>query len=129
MGRKNTYKVKDFAEAIPNSGGIIDTIAKRVGCSWETAKRHITASNTLSGLLEEEEQRRKDLAESIIVSNMIIAAKLQKNGQLVDTGDAKWYLSRKAKDRGYIERQEVTGADGNELEILVKYDDSNPNAS
>ncbi len=119
MSRKKQYKVKDFEAAIPGSGGIIDTIAKRVGCSWSTAQVHIYASAKLKTLLTEEEERRKDLAESILVSNMAIAARLQKEGQLVDTGDAKWYLARKGKDRGYTERHELSGPDGGDIIMKV----------
>jgi len=32
------FLLKQFIDAIPGSGGIITTIAKRVGCSWNTAK-------------------------------------------------------------------------------------------
>ena len=37
------------------------------------------------------------------------------------TSDVKWFLSRKAKSRGYVERQEVTGADGGA--VVVKWDE------
>ena len=33
-----------------------------------------------------------------------------------DSNDAKWVLSRLGKNRGYVERSEVTGADG---EVLI----------
>jgi len=34
-----------------------------------------------------------------------------------------FYLKTQAKDRGYVERQEVTGADGGA--VMVKWDDEN----
>ena len=35
------YTAKQFIEAIPGSGGIVSTIARRVGCNWYTAKKYI----------------------------------------------------------------------------------------
>ena len=37
----NTYKTQQFLDAIPGTGGIITAIAKRLGCSWHTAKKRI----------------------------------------------------------------------------------------
>ena len=36
MGR-SLFTAKQFVDAIPGTGGIIDTIAKRVGCDWQRA--------------------------------------------------------------------------------------------
>jgi hypothetical protein len=33
------YNAQQFIKAIKNSGGIITTIAARVGCDWDTAKK------------------------------------------------------------------------------------------
>ena len=43
---------------------------------------------------------------------------------VVDSADAKWYLARKGKSRGYVERSEITGADGKDL-VTVNWDDGN----
>jgi hypothetical protein len=37
-----------------------------------------------------------------------------------------FYLKTQAKDRGYVERQEVTGADSAPVELIVKYADRKP---
>ena len=47
------------------------------------------------------------MAESVLLKNI-------KDG---DSADAKWYLSRKGKSRGYVERSEVTGAEGEAIPI------------
>jgi hypothetical protein len=36
-----------------------------------------------------------------------------------NTQAVKFYLSTKAKDRGYVERQEITGADGGPVQIIA----------
>jgi hypothetical protein len=51
--------------------------------------------------------------------NMELASKEQKNNVIVDTGDVKWYLSRKGKRRGYTERQELehSGPEGGPINL------------
>lgn len=89
MGK--TYSVAQFKAAIPGSGSIISTIAKRVGCDWYTAKRHIDASATLSRMYKDERESILDMAESVLFKNI-------ENG---DSADSKWILSKLGKDRGY----------------------------
>ena len=98
MGRRNQYSAADFIKAIPGSGGIISTIAKRVGCNWQTAKLHIETMPTVAAAYADECETVLDMAESVLLKNI-------KEG---DSADAKWYLSRKGKGRGYVERTEST---------------------
>lgn len=106
--RRSQYKATDFIDAIPGSGGIVSTIAKRVGCDWWTAKRYIDSTPTVKAAYDNERETVLDMAESVILKSI-------KDG---DSGDAKWYLTRKGKDRGYVERQEVDV----KSEILVTVD-------
>ena len=91
------YSAKQFIEAIPGSGGIISTIAKRVGCRWETAKKYIVEKPTVQKAYREECESIVDMAESTLIKSI----------QKGDTADAKWYLARKGRTRGYVERQEI----------------------
>lgn len=102
----NRYKATDFIVAIPGSGGIISTIAKRVGCDWWTARRAIDSMPTVKEVYDSESETVLDMAESVLLKNI-------KEG---DSADAKWYLSRKGKARGYVERQEMTGPDGSAIQ-------------
>jgi len=120
---KELYTAKQFIDAIPGTGGIVSTIADRVGCKWHTARKYIEEYPTVKDVYNEEIERVIDLAEGVLIQNIQIAAKQAKAGRDVDTSDVKWFLSRKAKSRGYVERQEVTGADGGA--VLVKWDDEN----
>jgi hypothetical protein len=120
---KELYTAKQFIDAIPGTGGIVSTIADRVGCKWHTAKKYIEKYPTVKDVYNEEIERVIDLAEGVLIQNIQIAAKQAKAGRAVDTADVKWFLSRKAKTRGYVERQEVTGADGGA--VTVRWDDEN----
>jgi len=120
MGKPNQFRASEFIENIPGTGGVISTIAKRVGCDWHTAKKYIEAHPTIKQAYEDECETVKDLAESVLIRNIQLAHKQQQDRQdTVDTSDVKWYLSRKGKDRGYTERseQEISGTGGGPIVV------------
>lgn len=92
-----TYKVKDFIDAIPGSGGIITTIAKRVGCTWLTAQTWIAEKPTVRQAYEDEKESMLDRAEGVIHAGI----------EAGDSQDAKWFLSKKGKDRGYGDMKDI----------------------
>lgn len=101
------YTTKQFIEAIPGTGGIISAIAKRIGCSWHTAKRYVTDYATVKEAYEAELEANLDLAESVLRQNILLAYEQQtKDHKIVDTSDVKWLLARLGKNRGYSERTE-----------------------
>lgn len=93
------YTVKQFETAIPGSGGIIATIARRVGCSWNTASTYLKDSPTLARLYEDEANTIDDLAESVVIKSM----------QEGDINAAKWWLERRRRAK-FATRQEVANA-------------------
>ena len=129
-GRPNGYKAQDFIVNIPGSAGVYSTIAKRVGCDWRTVKKYVETMPTVEAVYNDECETNIDVAESVVLNNIKAAlARQQKAAQdgrpeIVDSADAKWYLTRKGKSRGYVERSEITGADGNKI-ILGWGDDAN----
>lgn len=76
---------------VKSSGGIISTIAARLGCDWHTVKIAIQQRSKVAQAYYDECESVKDAAESVVLENI-----QQKNSE-----DAKWYLMRKARDRGY----------------------------
>ena len=112
MAGNNQYRAADFIDKIPGSGGIISTIAKRVGCSWHTAKKYCTEFATVRSVYEDECESITDLAESTVL-------KAIRDG---DVSAAKWYLTMKAKDRGYAERRELSGPDGGPIKTQSEVD-------
>ena len=107
MGK--TYTVAQFKAAIPGSGSIISTIAKRVGCDWYTAKRHIDASATLSRMYKDERESILDMAESVLFKNI-------ENG---DSADSKWILSKLGKDRGYGDSVDLKHSESIDVSVLI----------
>ncbi len=114
----------DFEPHIKGSGGIISTIAAKVGCEWNTAEKWIKNNASLKALYDAECETVLDVAESVVYGNVQAAAKLQADARkvntavIVDSADAKWLLTKKGKRRGYGEESDITlKAAGGGIEI------------
>ena len=108
----NGYTAQTFIEAIPGTGGIISAIARKVGCEWNTVKRYLDNFPTVRAAYDAECEAMLDLAESAVLRNIKKAA--TDDG---DTADAKWYLTKKGKRRGYGDSMELLGEGGGPLRI------------
>lgn len=107
------YTAEQFIKAIPNTGGIVTAIARRVGCDRHTARKFIDEHPTVAAAYRDETERVLDLAETQTI-------------KAIEKGDmqtVRYYLSTKGRNRGYVERQEVTGADGGAVTLKVVYGD------
>ena len=85
------YSQKTVLKAIKDSRGLMQIVADRLGCEWHTAERYILKWTATQGAMQAEEERMKDFAQSRLF-------------QLIEENDGhtiRWYLSRKAKDRGF----------------------------
>lgn len=111
MGANNHYKAQQFIDAIPGSGGIKTTIAKRIGCAWHTVDKYVREYPTIAQAYADECEKVVDAAESVIVGDIV-------DGHDVQT--AKWYLTMKGRQRGYVktDRHEQDG----EVTLKVVYD-------
>ena len=92
-----TYSQKKFVTAIKGSGGIVSAIARKVGCTWYTAKKYIDENPDVARAYADEIESNLDIGETVIINNM-------KRG---DSGDSKWYLTKKGKHRGYDQVETV----------------------
>ena len=95
MSSSKGYTEKKVLAAIKGSGGIVTTIANRLGSDWHTAKKLTQKWETTKQAIIDERETILDMSESTVLKSI-------KEG---NTQDAKWLLSSLAKDRGY-------GADG-----------------
>jgi len=101
---KNLFTAAQFIAAIPKTGGIITSIANKVGCTWNTAKSYINRHPTVLAAYRAECEVVLDMAESELI-------KALKRG---DQWAVKYLLSTKGKARGYTEKTEIeiAGAGG-----------------
>lgn len=108
MPGKNQFRAQQFIDAIPGTGGIISSIAKRVGCNWHTAKKYIREYPTVQQAYDDECQTPVDWAESVVIRNIALALREQEQtNEPVDSSDAKWLLIHKGKTRGYTTKAEL----------------------
>jgi len=103
-----TYTVQQFIKAIPGSGGIIATIAERVGCSWNTAKKYVDTKPTVSEVYQDECERIDDMAVSIVL-------KAIREG---DVSTAKWWLSKKRRQT-FGENIDISST-GEPIQFIIK---------
>ena len=99
---------EEVIAAIDGCGGIMSTVASRLGCHWNTAETYVKKWESTRQAFDNERKQFLDACESVLVQNVRLAMKRQKESQeIVDTADPKWVLSRLGKDRGYTERQQI----------------------
>ena len=120
MSRHRDFTKEQIIEAIKGSGGIMSTIAGRLDCAWDTAKRYVNEWVCTKQAFENEREQFLDACESVLERNVQIAMSVQKTGEMADTSDAKWVLARLGKDRGYTERAEVEATQ--EVTLRVRYE-------
>jgi hypothetical protein len=106
----NSYTAKQFIDAIPKTGGVISDIAKKVGCSWHTAKKYIEEYTTVQEAYQAEKNRITDIAR-----NNIIKA-IERN----DLQMSKWWLQ--VMDAEFIPKQETKHSGSVDL-LIVNWDD------
>lgn len=111
MVRPQKYTVDQMALALRDTLGCPYIAADRVGCSYNTIKRYIDNSPKLQRIIAHYRQRRVDKAE----------LKLE---QAIDRGEP-WAISMAlrtlGRDRGYAERTEVTGPNGQPTHVVIEY--------
>ena len=96
------YTTAEVIEAIRVAKGIKMTAARHLGCTWWTVNNYCKRHPTVQKAYEETRQELIDLAES----------KLRQKVEKGADWAIKWVLATLGKDRGWVERKEVTGAEG-----------------
>ena len=116
MDKTEQHK-KAMIEALEKSLGVVTTACKQVGIGRTTFYGWLQEDNEFAKEVDDIQNIALDFAES------------QLHRQIGDgnTTATIFYLKTKGKKRGYIERQEITGADGMptnfQIEIIDKTED------
>lgn len=105
----NDINKKGMIEALEKSLGIVTTACKAVGISRETHYRWMREDEVYKASVEAIADIALDFAES----------SLHKQIQSGEVSSTIFYLKTKGKHRGYVERQEITGADGGPVQIIA----------
>ena len=107
------YSVEQIIAALGESHGMIAPAARSLGCSRTTIRRYLAEYAEIAQAIADEREATTDLAENKLRDAII-------------RGEA-WaicfYLKCMAKDRGYVERGELTGTNGAPVKIKLVYDE------
>lgn len=108
MTKKDINK-KRLIEALETSLGVVTTACKKVGIARNTFYEYCKADPEFKQAVDDIENIALDFAES------------QLHKQIADgnTTATIFYLKTKGKKRGYIERQEITGKDGDGIQFVL----------
>ena len=110
---KEKYTAAQIIEALREKHGNLSAASRYLNCSRDTIRRYIDLYPTVKAVYEEERETLIDFDEN----------QLFKQVQDGNITAIIFTLKTIGKSRGYVERQEVTGADGGA--VLVKWDDEN----
>ena len=98
---------------IEEMNGNLSMVCRKLGVARNTVYRFIADKPTIQQALSDAREKMIDNVESTLYSKALGG----------DTTAMIFFLKTQGKSRGYVERQEVTGADGGA--VLVKWDDEN----
>ena len=103
------YKTEDIVGALNRSNGYVYLAADLLGCTADTIYRRAKRSKVVRDAMDRPRGRGLDRAES-------------KLDDAIDRGEP-WAISFKlatiGKHRGYVKRDEITGKDGESLELRI----------
>ena len=107
---------KAILEALEQSLGVVTTACKKVGIG----------RTTFYQWLKDDEEFEKQVDDISNITLDFAESQLHKQIKDGNTSATIFYLKTKGKKRGYVERQEITGADGMptnfQIEIIKRED-------
>jgi hypothetical protein len=102
VGSKQPYSAETVAKALTASHGLVSAAAHALGCTPQTVRAHVKRSAVCRDALHDAREATLDLAEAALFKQ-------------VAAGEA-WavcfILKTLGRNRGYVERRELTGSDG-----------------
>ena len=101
-GPKPSFSDARIAEALAKNAGIYRATARALKCDRHTIERRVKASPTLQIAAREAVENITDIAEGNVFKGILDNDKTY----------TLFFLKCRAKARGWVERSEVTGADG-----------------
>ena len=111
-------KKEDTAQRIINNmnaaHGLLTSVSKLTGIGYRTVCRYAAENAEVQEAIIQAKECALDYAESKLFTAI-------KKGSMTAI---IFYLKTQGKKRGYIERQEVTGAEGAPITFTMKFDDN-----
>jgi hypothetical protein len=114
MAKKEAYTAGEIIAALQAGQGYVSAAAKALGCNPRTVYNYRDRYKSVAEAWAAIREARHDFVENALHSRI-------KDG---DTTAIIFYLKTQCKSRGYVERQEITGAKGAPLVISWESDTS-----
>lgn len=99
-------------EALEKNLGVVTAACKQVGVNRSTYYNYVNSDPEFAAAVKDIDNITLDFAESQLYKQI-------KNGNITAT---IFFLKTKGKKRGYVERQEITGKDGQAINQTQKAD-------
>lgn len=109
MTKNGKFTADEMIDAIVEAEGNLAEAARRLHCSRTTIYSYIEKYATVKAAYNDINESTIDFVEGKLLSEI-------RKGNITAI---IFFLKTKAKHRGYIERQEVSGADGREITFRV----------
>lgn len=110
MNQQNPTLKKAMLEALEKSLGIVTTAAKIAGIDRTTHYAWL-----------KDDPEYKEAVEGIADMTIdFVESQLHKQISDGEVSSTIFYMKTKGKKRGYVERQEITGADGDGIQVIMK---------
>ena len=109
MAGKAQFTAEEIIDALKQADGYISKTMSLLGCSAQTVYNYRDRMPTVAQAWKDIREKRHDFVENAL-------HKAIKDGNVTAM---IFYLKTQAKDRGYVERQEITGAEGGPLQIAA----------
>ena len=114
---KSEHIKKGLLDALEKSLGVVTTACKQVGIGRTTFYNYYNEDIDFAKKVDDIENVALDFAES----------QLHKQIQEGSTAATMILLKTRGKKRGYVERQEITGAEGVPTDVKIEILDANKN--
>jgi len=108
---RRTLTIAKAEKALRANNGVVLHAAEACGVTRQTFWRFMAEFPQLYDVKTEAEEDIIDVAEGILLTNI----------RAGDMKSIRWFLDRKAKNRGYSTRVETTGADGAPIQSDVNH--------
>ncbi len=102
MAGKQKYTKQQVIKALEDVNGMMFLAAKSLRCSVETIRNYRKRYKEVEAVFEQKRGEFVDVAESALYRGVLAG----------DAWAVCFALKTQGKDRGYVERQEITGKDG-----------------
>lgn len=110
ISKKRENTAQKIIRAVKETKGLLTAAASRAGVSYVTIFRYSKDFPSVAQAITEAREGMKDYAESKLYE----AIKEDNLTAII------FYLKTQAKDRGYIERAEFTGKEGEGIQLIFK---------